>query len=191
LELQVQSFSIRSNVFTKVQKTENEPFVERQKSMRTIPNYVTTFFIVITLISIVPAPVQGNDREAEVRSTIEAFYKAFNDGFTKPADYAAEDWNHINPFGGRTRGREAVLKEVREVHQSFLKGTTENIESMDIRFATSDVAVGTVVSVGSGFTSPDGVKHKPGRAIRTFVVVRRAKRWQIMQDQNTLIQEPQ
>jgi hypothetical protein len=62
---------------------------------------------------------------------------------------------------------------------------------MDIRFATSDVAVGTVVSVGSGFTSPDGVKHKPGRAIRTFVVVRRGKRWQIMQDQNTLIQEPQ
>ena len=139
--------------------------------MRTNPNYVTAFLIIITLISIVPAPVQGNDREAEVRSTIEAFYKAFNDGFTKPADYAAEDWNHINPFGGRTRGREAVLKEVREVHQSFLKGTTENIESMDIRFATSDVAVGTVVSVGSGFTSPDGVKHKPGRAIRTFVVV--------------------
>jgi uncharacterized protein (TIGR02246 family) len=82
------------------------------------------------------------------------------------------------------------FKEVREVHQSFLKGTTENIESMDIRFATPDVAVGTVVSLGSGFTSPDGVKHKPGRAIRTFVVVRRAKRWQIMQDQNTLIQEP-
>lgn len=72
-------------------------------------------------------------------------------------------------------------------HQSFLKGTTD---SMDIRFATSDVAVGTVVSVGIGFTSPDGVKHKPGRAIRTFVVVRRGKRWQIMQDQNTLIQEP-
>ena len=112
--------------------------------MRTNPNYVTAFFIVITLVLILPAPVQGNDREAEVRSTIEAFYKAFNDDFTKPADYAAEDWNHINPFGGRTRGREAVLKEVREVHQSFLKGATETIESMDIRFATSDVAVGTV-----------------------------------------------
>jgi uncharacterized protein (TIGR02246 family) len=159
--------------------------------MRT--NYATAFLVMITLISIVPVPVQGNDndREAEVRSTIEAFYKAFTDGFTKPADYAAEDWNHINPFGGRTRGREAVLKEVREVHQSFLKGATETIESMDIRFATSDVAVGTVVSLGSGFTSPDGVKHKPERAIRTFVVVRRGKRWRIMQDQNTLIQEPQ
>jgi uncharacterized protein (TIGR02246 family) len=152
--------------------------------MRTNPNYVTAVVIVITLILVLPAAAQANDREAEVRPTIEAFYKAFNDGFTKPADYAAEDWNHINPFGGPTRGREAVLKEVREVHQSFLKGATETIESMDVRFANSDVAVGTVVSVGK---TSDG---KSGRAIRTFVVVKRGKRWQIMQDQNTLIQEP-
>ena len=158
--------------------------------MRTNANLVTALLIVITLIPVEPAPAQGNDREAEVRSTIEAFYKAFDDGFTQPADFATEDWNHINPFGGRTRGREATLKEVREVHRTFLKGATETIESMDIRFATSDVAVGTVVSVGSGFTSPDGVQHGPGRAIRTFVVVRRGKRWQIMQDQNTTIQEP-
>jgi len=154
--------------------------------MRPNPHSLTASLIVATLISIVP-PVWGNDGEAEVRSTIEAFYKAFNEGFTQPADFAAEDWNHINPFGGRTRSREETLKEVREVHQSFLKGTTDTIESMDIRFATPDVAVGTVVSVGSGFTSPDGVKHGPARGIRTFVVVRRDKRWQIMQDQNTTI----
>jgi uncharacterized protein (TIGR02246 family) len=155
--------------------------------MLTNPLSLAASLIVATLISIVPASVWGNDSEAEVRSTIEAFYKAFNDGFTQPADYAAEDWNHINPLGGRTRSREETLKEVRKVHQSFLKGTTDTIESMDIRFAAPDVAVGTVVSVGSGFTSPDGVKHGPGRGIRTFVVVRRDKRWQIMQDQNTTI----
>jgi uncharacterized protein (TIGR02246 family) len=157
--------------------------------MRTKAHAFATSMIVITLISFVQASAGGNDREAEVRSTIEAFYKAFDEGFTQPADFATEDWNHINPFGGRTRDREATLKEVREVHQSFLKGATETIESMDIRFATSDVAIGTAVSVGSGFTSPDGVKHGPGRAIRTFVVVRRGKRWQIMQDQNTTIHE--
>ena len=155
--------------------------------MLTNPLSLAASLIVATLISIVPASVWGNDSEAEVRSTIEAFYKAFNDGFTQPADYAAEDWNHINPLGGRTRSREETLKEVRKVHQSFLKGTTDTIESMDIRFAAPDVAVGTVVSVGSGFTSPDGVKHSAGRGIRTFVVVRRDKAWQIMQDQNTTI----
>ena len=157
--------------------------------MRTNAHSFTASLIVITLISVVPAPVRGNDGEAEVRSTIEAFYKAFDDGFTQPADYAAEDWNHINPLGGRTRSREETLKEVREVNQSFLKGAIETIESMDIRFATPDVAVGTVVSLGSAFTTPDGVKHGPARSIRTFVVVRRDGRWQIMQDQNTFIQD--
>jgi uncharacterized protein (TIGR02246 family) len=153
-------------------------------SMRISAHSLAVSLIVITLISVAPAPLRGADKEAEVRSTIEAFYKAFNDGFTKPADYAADDWNHIDPLGGRHRGREAVLKAVREVHQSFLKGATDTLESMNIRFATSEVAVGTVVSVGK---SADG---KSGRGIRTFVVVRRGKRWQIMQDHNTLIQEP-
>jgi uncharacterized protein (TIGR02246 family) len=156
--------------------------------MRTNAHSLTTSLIAIALISIVPIPVRGSDSEAEVRSTIEAFYKAFNDGFTQPADYATEDWNHISPLGGRTRSREATLKVVRGVHQSFLKGATETIENMDIRFATPDVAVGTVVSVGRG-TSPEAVEHGPARSIRTFVVVRREGRWQIMQDQNTTIQQ--
>ena len=156
--------------------------------MSTKQHSLAASLIVSTLISILPTPVWGNETEAEVRSTIQAFYNAFNDGFTQPAGYAAEDWNHINPFGGRTRSREETLEEVREVHQSFLKGVTVTIESMDIRFATPDVAVGTVVSLGGAFTTPDGVKHGPGRSVRTFVVVRRDGRWQIMQDQNTFIQ---
>ena len=79
------------------------------------------------------------------------------------------------------------MKEVREVHKSFLKGTTDTIEKMDVRFASSDVAVGTVVSVMSPFTSPDGVKHGMERHIRTFVVVKRDDGWRIIQDQNTTI----
>jgi len=149
----------------------------------------TISVMVMTLIPVLPLPAVSDDREAGVRTAIQAFYKAFGEGFTLPADYATEDWNRINPYGGRDRGREATLKTVREVHQSFLKGTTDTIESMDIRFATSDVAIGTVVSVTSPFTSPDGVKHGLERHIRTFVVVQRANRWRIMQDQNTTIVE--
>jgi uncharacterized protein (TIGR02246 family) len=144
--------------------------------------------VMAVLVLGVPSVTQSQNQEAAVQTTIRAFYKAFNDGFVGPADYAAEDWNHINPFGGRKSGRDATLKEVREVHQSFLKGDTLTIENMDIRFATPDVAVGTVVSLGGAFTTPDGVKHEPGRSIQTFVVVRRDGRWQIMQDQNTFIQ---
>jgi len=35
----------------------------------------------------------------------------------------------------------------------------DTIEDTDIRFATDDVAVGTVTSLMSPYTSPDGVKH--------------------------------
>jgi uncharacterized protein (TIGR02246 family) len=147
----------------------------------------TIGIVILGLFLMVPSAALSDDREAAVRTAIQSFYKAFNDGFVGRADYATEDWNHINPLGGRDRGREATLKTVREVHQTFLKGTTETIENMDIRFADQNVAVGTVTSIGNPFTSPDGGKHSAGRSIRTFVVVNHGGRWLIMQDHNTMV----
>ena len=83
--------------------------------------------------------------------------------------------------------RDATLKEVRSVHESFLKGTTDRVEDMDVRFASLGVAIGTVTSIMSAFTMPDGVKHGAERHVRTFVLVKRGDRWLIMQDQNTTI----
>src|SRR5215470_5794267 len=120
----------------------------------------------LILIMMFPLSSLSDNREVDVRAAIQSFYKAFDQGFTGPADYATEDWNHINPYGGRDRGREATLKEVRAVHQSFLRGVTDTIEGMDIRFAAGDVAIGTVTSTTSPFTSPDGVKHGLTRNIR-------------------------
>ena len=145
--------------------------------------------VILGLFLRVPCAALSDDREAAVRTAIRAFYKAFDDGFVGPADYATEDWNHINPYGGRDRGREATLNTVREVHKTFLKGTTDTIENMDIRFAAQDVAVGTVTSIMSSFTLPDGVKHGAEKHIRTFVVVKRGGRWLIMQDHNTMVIE--
>jgi uncharacterized protein (TIGR02246 family) len=133
---------------------------------------------------------KADDKDTQIRAILETFYKNFNEGFTAPADYATEDWNHINPSGGRNQGREATLKRVREVHQTFLKGAKESIESMDVRFAADDVAVATVISVSTPFVSPDGTKHDLQRGIRTFVIVKRGDRWLIMQDHNTTIVPP-
>ena len=131
---------------------------------------------------------QSPSRQKQVRQAVQSFYDAFNShGFGRAAEYTTEDWNHINPFGGRARGRDAVLKELKEVHATFLKGVSDTIESMDVRFATPDVAVVTVTSRMSTFTTPDGIKRENERPIRTFVVVKRSGRWLIMQDQNTLI----
>ena len=145
--------------------------------------------LLVGLFLVLPPSSQGEDAEAAVRIPIQAFNKAFNEGFVGPADYATEDWNHINPLGGRDRGREATLKTVRAVHQTFLKGVTETIEDIDVRFASEDVAVATVTSTSSPFTLPDGVKRGVARGIRTFVVVKRGGRWLIMQDHNTAIIE--
>lgn len=127
-------------------------------------------------------------REKEVRQAVQSFYDAFNShGFSNAATYTTEDWNHLNPFGGRTRGREAVLKELKEVHSTFLKGVTDIMEEMDVRFATNNVAVVTVTSQMSTYITPDKVRHENERHIRTFIVLKRRGRWLIMQDQNTLI----
>jgi uncharacterized protein (TIGR02246 family) len=126
--------------------------------------------------------------EPEVRAAVQAFYTAFNtDGFSRAAEFTTDDWNHINPFGGRTNGRAAVLKEVLAVHDTFLKGVTDTVTGIDVRMASPDVAVATVTSDLSPFTTPDGVKHEADHQIRTFVVVKRGDRWLIMQDHNTFV----
>ena len=139
------------------------------------------------IVFMAPDRVFAAGADGEVRAAIQKFYDSFNEGFPGPADYATEDWNHINPNGGRTQGRAATLTRVREVHRTFLKGAKETIESMDVRFATGDVAVATVVNVSSPFTSPEGTTHPLQRGIRTFVVVKRSGHWLIMQDHNTTV----
>ena len=153
--------------------------------MKTITvSLVAAFLLCLPGLAIGQTP----SMEKQVSQAVQSFYDAFNShGFGRAANYTTEDWNHINPFGGRTRGREAVLKELKEVHTTFLKGVSDTIESMDIRFANPNVAVVTVTSRMSTFTTPDRVKRENELHIRTFVVVKRSGRWLIMQDQNTLV----
>ena len=140
----------------------------------------------LTLLIVIGLHAQPATQEAQVRKAVQSFYDAFNShDFGRVPEFTTEDWTHINPLGGWTRGRDAVLKEVREVHASFLKGVTDTIEEMEVKFATANVAIVTVPSRTSPYTSPDGVKREDQRQIRTFVLVQRHGRWLIMQDQNT------
>ena len=134
------------------------------------------------------APVQTPNEEKQVRQAVQSFYDDFNShNFGRVAEYTTEDWNHINPFGGLTVGRETVLKELKEVHSTFLKGVSSTIEDVSVRFATPDAAIVTVTNRMDTYTTPDGVKHDNERQIKTFVVVKRNGKWLIMHDQNTLI----
>ena len=125
-------------------------------------------------------------QEMKVRETVQLFYDAFNThDFSKIHKFTTEDWTHINPFGGWTRRREAVLTELKEVHSTFLKGVTDTPEEMEVRFASMKVAIVTVPSKMSPQTTPDGVRRENQKQIRTFIIVKRGNYWLIMQYQNT------
>lgn len=143
--------------------------------------------VVISLCFAGGALAQNSGKETQVRQAVQSFYDAFNThDFGRAAGFTTEDWVHINPLGAWTRGRATVLKELKEVHSTFLKGVSDTPEEMSVRFASPDVAVVTVPSRVSTYTTPDGVTHENEGLIRTFVVVKRGPRWLIMHDQNTI-----
>lgn len=147
------------------------------------------FLIVASCLSL-SVVGQSNTAEKDVIASVKRFYAGFHDGtFPRAEEYTTDDWNHINPMGGRTNGRKAVLAEVRAVHSTFLKDVTDTPEAFDVKFLGLNTAMVVVPSVLSTFTTPDGVKHENRRNIRTFIVVKKTGRWLIMRDHNTFVAE--
>ena len=155
--------------------------------MSIMKNYIILFFILIfSNISI----GQNSRDEKLLKIVVLAFQDDFNEGTFKNAEfYTTKDWEHINPGGGITKGREAVLKEVRAVHQTFLKGVSLTIESIAIRFLTPTVAVANVVHKSSDYELPQGIKHQNERQQKTYIIVKRQNKWLLTLDQNTVIAE--
>src|SRR2546423_14701628 len=81
--------------------------------------------------------------EKPVREAVQRFYDTFNShDWGRVVEFTTEDWTHIDPGGGWTRGRDAVLKRLKEVHSTLLKGVTATPDEMEVRFATADLAAG-------------------------------------------------
>ena len=148
-------------------------------------NYIILFFT----LSFPNISIGQNSRnEKLVKIVVLAFQDDFNEGAFKNAEfYTTKDWEHINPGGGITKGREAVLKEVRAVHQTFLKGVSLTIESITIRFLTPTVAIADVVHKSSDYELPQGIKHQNERQQKTYIIVKRQNKWLLTLDQNTVI----
>ena len=142
--------------------------------------------LALSLTLVIGLLAEPTPPESEVRKAVQSFYDAFNaHNFDRVPEFTTDDWTHIHPFGGWIRGRDTVLKELKEVHSTFLKGVTDTPEEMEVRFAATNVAVVTVPSKMSPHTTPDGVRRENQRMIRTFILVERSGRWLIMHDQNT------
>jgi uncharacterized protein (TIGR02246 family) len=148
----------------------------------------TCLLLSLTIFLAFAGIAQNAEKEQSVNEVILSFQADFNNGsFKNAATYTTQNWEHINPGGGITKGRNAVLKEVKAVHQTFLKGVTMTIEVISIRFITPDVAIADVVHKISIYEMPKGVKHKNERQRKTYVVVKQNGKWLLTQDQNTII----
>lgn len=135
---------------------------------------------------------QSAKDEKLVQEVVRSFINDYNNGDFKNASfYTTNDWVHINPGGGITRGREDVLKEVRAIHQTMLKGVRLTIDTMTTRFVTSDVAILNAVHTSDTYITPeDGIKHENEKQMKTYIVVRQKGKWLLMLDQNTIITNP-
>ncbi len=146
------------------------------------------FLMTASFISFISIGQSSQDKEL-VKKVIIAFQEGFNNGgFKNAAAYTTNDWEHINPLGGIDKGRDQVLKVVRSVHQTFLKGVSMTIEGMTIRFITPNVAIADVIHKITNYTTPDGMKHENERHIKTYVVVKQKGKWLLTHDHNTIVQ---
>jgi uncharacterized protein (TIGR02246 family) len=134
----------------------------------------------------------GADDEQLAREVVKAFVADYNNGdFKNAPTYTTDDWVHINPGGGITRGRDEVLKEVRAIHKTMLKGVSITIDNMTVHFVTPDVALVDAVHTSDSYVTPeDGVKHENERQIKTYLIVKRNGKWLLALDQNTIISNP-
>ncbi|QMU30604.1 YybH family protein [Adhaeribacter radiodurans] len=148
----------------------------------------TFIFLLLTVFVSIVSMGQSSKDEESVKKVINAFQDDFNDGsFKNAAAYTTSDWEHLDPGGGIVKGREEVLKVVRGVHQTILKGVSMTIQSMSIRFITPDVAIADVIHKISDFELPAGVKHKNELNLKTYVVVKQKGKWLLTHDQNTTV----
>ena len=135
---------------------------------------------------------RGSDEEQLVREVVKAFVTDYNNGdFKNAPSYTTDDWVHINPGGGLTRGRDEVLKEVRAIHKTMLKRVSITIDKTTVNFVTHNVALVNAVHTSDSYVTPeDGVKHENERQMKTYVVVKRNGKWLLALDQNTMISHP-
>lgn len=131
---------------------------------------------------------QSAGDEQSVKNVVQAYLDGYNDGAFKNVEaYTTEDWVHINPIGGVTKGREEVMNELRPLCQTILKGVTLTEESCKVSFMSPTVAVANVVEKCSDYEFPAGVKHINERHMKTYVIVKKDNGWRLTLDQNTVI----
>lgn len=151
-------------------------------------NKIALFIISLTLFFSNRSFSQSSKDEQLVKNVVLAYQDDYNDGgFKNVESYTTIDWEHINPIGGITKGRDEVMKELRPLCQTILKGVSLTVESVTVRFLSPTVAIANVVHKCSDYEFPPGVKHQNERHMKTYTMVKKQSKWLLTLDQNTII----
>jgi len=58
-----------------------------------------------------------DNKEDKIRDVVKSFYEAFNShNFESAEQYTTSHWIHVNPLGGWSEGRDAVMDKLKQVH---------------------------------------------------------------------------
>ena len=61
--------------------------------------------LALSLTLVIGLPAEPAPPETQVRTAVQSFYDSFNThNFGLVPEFTTDDWTHIHPFGGWTRG---------------------------------------------------------------------------------------
>lgn len=163
-----------------------------ENALKQLLTFSMKIFLIILIISLCLQSTYAQSKKdvQDIRKTIILFQEDFNEGsFRNSKEYTTNDWIHINPGGGISVSRDSVLKEVRNIHQTALKGMSMTISNSKIKFVAPGIAIANVVHNISIYEMPKGVIHENERQRKTYLFIKRKGKWLLTLDQNTIIQK--
>ena len=132
--------------------------------------------------------VKGENKaedEALIRNLLSMGQQAMNKHDASAlAAHLTEDVDHINAFGGWTKGREAIRKVWEQLYQTVWKDDLSKTTPEKIRFLKPDVAV-----VIARITHRRATEATENLYMATFVMTKKADKWQIVSFQATPVQK--
>jgi uncharacterized protein (TIGR02246 family) len=146
-------------------------------------------FFALASVAILTQKIFGadqNENEAQIRNVVQTQQqeawnrhdaKAYSDLFTQDADL-------INVVGWWWKGRPQIEQKLRDAYTFVFRESTLNINEVEVKFLTPEIAVAHVRWSMGGARTPKDVPE-PRQGVQTLVLQKHAGKWLIAAFQNT------
>jgi uncharacterized protein (TIGR02246 family) len=146
-------------------------------------------FFALASVAILTQKIFGadqNENEAQIRDVVQTQQqeawnrhdaKAYSDLFTQDADL-------INVVGWWWKGRPQIEQKLTDAYTFVFRESTLNINEVEVKFLTPEIAVAHVRWSMGGARTPKGIPE-PRQGVQTLVLQKNAGKWLIAAFQNT------